>query len=110
MEELRGCRAVDDPDVVLRRELEEPFEARARMLGAVSLVPVRKQERETRGLSPLRPPGDDELVDDDLRAVDEVAELRLPEHERVRRCDRVAVLEGERGVLREGRVVDLEGR
>ena len=32
---------------------------------------------------------------DDLRAVDEVAELRLPEHERLGRRDRVAVLEAE---------------
>ena len=40
-------------------------------------------------------PGDEELVDHDLGAVDEVAELRLPEHERVRRGDRVAVLEAD---------------
>ena len=47
---------------------------------------------------------------DDLRAVDEVAELRLPEHERLGRRGRVAVLEAEAAVLRERRVVDLEGR
>ena len=44
---------------------------------------------------PLREAGDDELVDRDLRAVDEVAELRLPEHERLGRGDRVAVLEAD---------------
>ena len=44
----------------------------------------------------------------DLRAVDEVAELRLPQHERVGSRDRVAVLEAEGGVLREQRVVDVE--
>ena len=36
--------------------------------------------------------GHDELVDHDLRGVGEVAELRLPAHQRVGR-DRVAVLE-----------------
>ena len=33
-------------------------------------------------LPPLVLGGDDVLVDDDLRAVDEVAELRLPQHQR----------------------------
>ena len=46
----------------------------------------------------------------DLRAVREVAELRLPEHERLGRGGRVAVLEADAGVLGERRVVDLEGR
>ena len=78
--------------------------------GPVALVAVREQQRQPRRLPPLREAGDDELVDDDLRAVDEVAELRLPEHERLGRRDRVAVLEPERGVLRERRVVDLERR
>ena len=103
-------RAVGDADVVLRRELEEALEARARVLGAVALVPVRQQKRQARGLLPLRAARDDELVDDDLRAVDEVAELRLPEDERVGRGDRVAVLEAERRELGERRVVDLERR
>ena len=54
--------------------------------------------------------GDEELVDHDLRAVDEVAVLRLPEDERVRRCNGIAVLEAEARVLGERRVVDLERR
>ena len=78
--------------------------------GPVALVPVRQQQRQARGLVPLRAAGDDELVDHDLGAVHEVAELRLPEDERVGRRDRVAVLEAERRVLGERRVVDLEGR
>jgi hypothetical protein len=60
--------------------------------------------------APTSSAGDEELVDHDLRAVDEVAELRLPEDERVRRRDRVPVLEPERRILRERRVVDLERR
>src|SRR5207342_1026874 len=110
MEELARGRAVDDADVVLRRELEEALEARARVLGPVAFVAVRQQERQARRLSPLRAAGHDELVDDDLGAVHEVAELRLPEHERVGSRDRVAVLERERSVLRERGVVDLERR
>ena len=55
-------------------------------------------------------PGRHELVDDDLRAVHEVSELRLPQHERLGRCGGVAVLEADARVLRERRVVDLERR
>ena len=109
MEVLRRRGRVDDADVLLGGELEEPLEARARVLRAVALVAVREEERQARGLAPLGEPRDEELVDDDLRAVDEVAELRLPEDERLRRRHRVAVLEAERGVLRERRVVGLEG-
>ena len=110
VEVLGGGRAVRDADVLLRGELEEALEPRARVLGPVALVAVREQQRQARGLPPLREAGDDELVDDDLRAVDEVAELRLPEDERVGRGDRVAVLEAERGELGQRRVVDLERR
>ena len=72
------------------------------MLGPVSLVSVREEKREPRSLPPLRAAGYDELVDDDLRSVDEVAELGFPENEGVRSGDRVAVLERERRVFREG--------
>ena len=50
----------------------------------------------------------DELVDDHLRAVGEIAELRLPQRQRVRLGQRVAVLEAEHGLLRQHRVDDLE--
>src|SRR5204862_2689513 len=105
---LRGRRAVRDTNVLLRRELKEALEPRARMLWAVALVPMRQEQREPRGLAPFREAGGDELVDHDLRAVHEVAELRLPEHECLRRRRRAAVLEADAGVLRERRVVDLE--
>ncbi len=49
----------------------------------------------------------DELVDDGLRAVDEVTELGLPDDQRLRTGQRVAVLEAHRRVLAEERVVDV---
>ena len=103
-----GRGDVRDADVALGREREEALLARARVLGAGALVAVRQQQREPRGLAPLGEPRDDELVDDHLRGVHEVAELRLPHHERLRRLDAVAVLEPERARLRERAVVDLE--
>src|SRR5207237_9261934 len=103
MEVLRRRRAIGDADVLLRRQLQEALEAGARMLGAVALVAVRKQQRQPRRLAPLRQAGGDELVDDDLRAVDEVSELRLPQDERLGGGGRVAVLEADARVLRQRR-------
>ena len=95
VEVLRRGGRVDDPDVLLCGQLEEPLEACARMLQSVPLVAVRKKKREAGRLAPLREPGNEELVDDDLRAVDEVAELGFPEDERLRGGDGVPVLEAE---------------
>ena len=95
----RGC--VDDPDVLLCGQLEKPLEACARMLRSVALVAVRKKKREAGRLAPFGEPGNEELVDDDLRAVDEVAELGLPEDKRLRGSHGVPVLEAERRVLGE---------
>ena len=58
--------------------------------------------------SHLRSAGRNELVDHDLRAVGEVAELRLPQRQRVRLGGRIAVLEAEHGLFRQQRVDDLE--
>ena len=101
-------RAVGHPDVVLGGRLQEALDARRGVLGAVALVAVRQQHREPRRLAPLGAPRDDELVDHDLGAVGEVAVLGLPEHERLGRLGAVAVLEADRGGLRQRAVVQLE--
>ena len=75
-----------------------------------ALVAVRQQQRQARRLAPLGQRRHDELVDDHLRRVHEVAELGLPEHERLRRLHRVAVLEAEAGDLAQRRVVQLHRR
>src|SRR5580700_2250439 len=67
-----------------------------------------QEEREARILAPLVLGGDEEVVDDDLCAVDEVAELCLPGNQRVRGLDRIAVLKADRGVFREQRIADRE--
>src|SRR3712207_4935778 len=81
MEVLRRGGGIGKPDVALRRERDEALDARARVLGARALVAVGEQQREARLLPPLRLAGGDEAVDDHLRPVREVAELRLPQHE-----------------------------
>ena len=78
VEELAGCRAVRDPDVVLRALLQEPLQPCARVLPAVPWSPCGRRSVTGR-VTPLRAARDEKLVDHDLGAVDEVAELRLPE-------------------------------
>ena len=46
VEVLRGGGRVDDADVLLGGELEEALQPRARVLGPVALVAVRKQQRQ----------------------------------------------------------------
>ena len=78
------------------------------MVRALALVAVRQQQDDAGLLAPLLLARADELVHDRLGAVDEVAELGLPADQRVRPGDRVAVLEADRRVLRQQRVVGVE--
>ena len=110
VEVLRGRRQVRDLQVVLGAELQEALEPRARVLGALALVAVRQEHDQTRRAAPLLLAARDELVDDDLRAVREVAELRLPQREPVRVDRAVAVLEAEHRGFRQERVRDREAR
>ena len=80
VEDLRGRGRQTDLDIVLRRQLQVALEARRRVLGALAFVAVRQQHDQTAHARPLGFAADDKLVDHDLRAVGEVAELRFPDH------------------------------
>ena len=108
MEVLRRRGGVGHLDVVLGALGEEALDAGRGVLGALALVAVGQQHHQARGLIPLVLGGHDVLVDDRLGAVHEVAELRLPRHEGILVGDAVAVLEAQRGVLRQQGVVDPE--
>ncbi len=70
------------------------------MLGPLPFVAVRQQQHDAAAPLPLRLRGRDELVDDHLRTVREVAELRLPQDELVRVGQAEAELEAQDGILR----------
>ncbi len=108
VEELRRGRGHDDLDVVLGAELEEPLEPGAGVLGPLAFVAVRQEHDQPAASAPLRLGRGDELVDDHLGAVGEVAELGLPHDQHVRLVQRVAVVEAEHGRLGEQAVVDAE--
>ena len=83
VEVLRRGRGLADLHVVLGAELEVALDAGARVLRPLPLVAVRQQQHDAGEQVPLVLAGGDELVDDDLRAVGEVAELRLPADQRL---------------------------
>ena len=99
VEVLRRGRAVGEAQVDVGGGLEEALGTRARVIGALAFVAVRQQEHQRRRQAPLGAARGDELVDDDLRAVDEVAVLRFPHDQPARLLHVVAELEADRGGL-----------
>ena len=108
MEVLGGRRGLGQAHVAPGAQGEEPFDARRRMLGALTFVSVRQKEDQTRLLVPLVGGRHQEVIDHDLGTVGEITELRLPRHQSVGHLDRVAVLEAQRRILRQEGVVDPE--
>ena len=106
--DLRGRRRHADLHVVLGTELQIALGPRGRMLGALPFVAMREQHDEAADAAPFRFAGRDELIDDDLGAVGEVAELRLPDDEPLRIGRRVAVLERQHRILGQHGIDDLE--
>jgi hypothetical protein len=89
---------------------QEALQARAGVLGALALEAVRQKEHHQAAQAvPLVLGAHDELVDDDLRAVDEVAELGLPDDQRFGRVEAVARTRSPPRRLAERAVDDLEG-
>ena len=81
VEIVRRARQVAHLDVVFGAELQIALDPRRGMLGPLPLVTVRQQHDETAHAQPFRLARAEELVDDDLRAIGEIAELRLPQHQ-----------------------------
>ena len=67
--------------VVLCAKLEIPLQPGRGMLRPLAFIAMRQQQHEAVHAQPFHFAGSDELVDHDLRAVGEVAELRFPQHQ-----------------------------
>ena len=80
------------------------------MLRSRAFIAVRQEQRESAEPLPLRLAGADELVNDDLGAVGEVAVLTFPDHQRIRLGGGVAVLEAHDGLFGKHGVDDLHPR
>ena len=110
VEIVGGRGAVRDLPIVLGAELEVALEPRRGMLRPLAFIAVRQKQHEARHAEPFPLARGNELVDDDLGAVGEVAELRFPQDERVRLGEAVAIFEAEHGLLRQHGVDHLERR
>src|SRR6476659_4189180 len=80
------------------------------MLRPLPLITMRQQADETGHAQPFALARRDELVEHDLRTVGEVAELRLPQRQRVRLGGGIAVCEAEHGLFRQARIEHFESR
>src|ERR1700760_26353 len=80
------------------------------MFGPLAFVAVRQKQNEAGRQRPLVFAGAQKLIDDDLRAVDEVAELRFPHNESFGIVAAEAVFEAEACGLGERRVMDFAKR
>lgn len=72
--------------------------------GRQTFVAVRKQHNNTALSNPLGLSRSDELIDDDLRTIGKVTELRLPHDERIRVGQGISELESKHSVLTQRRV------
>src|ERR1700691_5804389 len=107
MEEVRGRRAVGDLHIVFGAHLQITLEPGRRMFRPLPFVTMRQQADEARHTQPFALTRRDELVEDHLRAVGEIAELRLPDGKRVRLGKWITIFAPEDGLLREFRTYDL---
>ena len=78
------------------------------MFGPLPLITMRQQAYQPGHAQPLALARGDELVEDHLRAIRKIAELRLPHRERVGFGERIPILEADHRLLGEHRVDDLE--
>src|SRR5665213_4617107 len=92
VEVARAARRHGDRHVVFGAQLQVALDARRGVVGALAFVPVREQHGDAGALAPRLLAGRNELVEDRLGAISEVAELRFPRDECFWTNDRVACL------------------
>jgi len=95
----------------LRTELEETFQSRRGVLWPLAFIAMgQQQQSEAAKPGPLVLATGDELVNDNLGAVDKIAELSLPDRQRCRCRRRIPVFERQRRFLGQQGVIDLKTR
>ena len=80
------------------------------MFRSLSFVTVRQQHHQTRRLFPLIFRRRDVLIDDRLRAIAEVAELRFPQNQRVPIDNRIAIFKTQHAFFGKRTVENIEAR
>ena len=101
VEIVRGRGGAGDLHVVLRAKLQIALKARGRMFWALAFIAMRQQHHEAGHAQPFHLARRNELIDNDLRAVREIAELRFPKNQRLRLRKAVAIFEAEHSLFRQ---------
>src|SRR5258708_40304644 len=110
MEILRRRGWITNLKIVLGAELQETLKPRAGMFGTLAFVAVRQKQGQARGLPPLVFRGCNVLIDDGLRPVYEIAELRFPHYQGIAGHDRIAIFETEHTFFGKRTVKDFKTR
>src|SRR4051812_20347573 len=105
----RGCR-VNDLHIVLRAQRQKPLEARTAVFGTLSFETMREQQHNAAEPIPFVLGTRQKLIDEHLRSVHEIAELRLPTNQTVRAVEAVAVVKPKHPVLGKRAVDDVDRR
>src|SRR5215510_1101282 len=107
---LGRSRWIRDLDILLGAQGEKSFKASARMFRSLAFKAVRQEQHETAQLLPFILGAGDKLIDDRLRDIPEVTELRFPQNQPFRTIQTVTIFESEHASLRERAVDDFDGR
>ena len=91
MEDLSRCGRLHNLNVVLGTLRQEPFQAGAGVFRALPFVTMRQQQNQAAESFPLLFGTDDELIDDHLRDIHEVAELGFPQDQARRVIKTIAI-------------------
>jgi len=99
-------------ELVLRRvdmrmiiaQLQKPFQPSRTMLGTLSIIPMRQVDNQPRTLQPFPLARRKELIDDALRIIREVPELRLPDDQTRRGYERIPKFESQDSEFGERRI------
>jgi len=76
------------------------------VLRALAFITVRQEQHQAGEQVPLGFTGHYELINDGLRNIGEVAELRLPQHQHLREIAAVAIFKTQDSGLRKRRIVN----
>jgi len=107
VEILRGIRGLANLNVVFAGELQKAFDAGAGMFRPLAFKSVRKKKDDARRKIPFVFTCADELIDNHLRAVYEVAELRFPQNEGFGIVAAETVLKAKAAGFRKRRIINF---
>ena len=110
MEILRGVTGLADLDIFFAGELQEAFDARAGVFRTLAFIAMGQQQDQAGGEIPFVFGSADKLIDDDLRAVDEVAELSFPEDQSFGVVAAETIFKTDAGGFGERRIVNFAKR